>query len=220
LELFHRLKIVKQGSYVLIRGSGVNTNRFLPSPSDSKNPPVLFFASRLLREKGLYELFAALRSLRKKNILFEFRCAGKADQGNPSAIRLDELEEWKREGLAIFLGHIDKVDAELKKADIVILPSWREGLPKILLEAASAGKAILTTDVPGCREVVEHGKSGWIVPVRDPSSLEEGLKILLLDHELRNQLGKAAREKAISEFDQEIIHKKTLQVYEELLSQA
>lgn len=220
LELFRRLGIVKAGSYVLIRGSGVDTKRFVPLyRQESECAPRLLFASRLLREKGIYELVEALRQLRRAGLRFEFRCAGTADEGNPSAIRREDLDSWEREGIVHFLGHLDSIDEEICAADIVLLPSWREGVPKILLEGASAGKALLATDVPGCREVVEHGKTGWLVPARNPEALAEGLRILISDPALRLRLGSAAREKVVREFDQDLIHQKTSEIYDELLSQ-
>jgi glycosyltransferase involved in cell wall biosynthesis len=198
----------------------VDTKRFPLAPATRNSTPKILFASRLLREKGLYELVEALRKLRAAGVAFEFRCAGTADAGNPSAIPAEILAEWSKEGIVNLLGHVDKIENEIAAADIVLLPSWREGLPKILIEAACAGKALLAADVPGCREVIDHEKNGWLTEVKNASSLEQGLHALLLDEKLRERLGLAAREKALAEFDQEIIHKKTISIYEDLLSQA
>lgn len=216
LSLFRSMGILREGAYSLIRGSGVDTVRFAPAEIPAGGKPVLLFASRLLREKGLYELIEALRSLRSSGMSFEFRCAGAADSGNPSAIPEADLTAWRKEGIVTYLGHVDRMEEEIRAADVVLLPSWREGVPKILLEAASAGKAILASDVPGCREVVEHGRDGWLVAPRSAAAIEAGLRALLSDPELRKRLGTAAREKATREFDQSLIHEKTIRIYEEL----
>lgn len=220
LALFAKEGVVREGNHALVRGSGVDTKKFSRSVPRIRDVPVLLFASRLLREKGLYELMDALRALKKSGVVFEFRCAGAADAGNPSAVPADQLGAWSREGLVTLLGHVDGMEHEIAAADIIVLPSWREGLPKILVEGAAAGKALLASDVPGCREVVVHGKTGWLSEVKNSASIEAGLRALLSDPALRARLGAAARERAVTEFDSAVILEKTLKIYDRLLSQA
>ena len=214
------MKIADGNKSYLVHGSGVDTKKIIPHPSQSSEKIKLLFASRLLKEKGLIELMDALRTLKKEGLQFEFRVAGNLDFGNPSFVSQMQLNAWCQEGIIVYLGNLENIQEELKQCDIVVLPSWREGLPKILIEAGAAGKAIITTDVPGCREVVQDKINGLLVPVRDSNSLAIAMRILIQDKNLRDRLGAEARKKTVAEFDQEIVIEKTLQLYKLLLSQA
>lgn len=219
-KLFAQLGIVSEKKSYLVRGSGVDTKKFQPTENLQNNKITLLFASRLLKEKGLLELMEALRILKNQNISFEFLVAGFLDKGNPSFISEDELNSWVKEGLISYLGALEQIEQELARADIVVLPSWREGLPKILIEAGAAGKAIVATDVPGCRDVVEDKISGLLVPLKNPIALATAMNQLISDSKLRERLGMAARKKVLEEFDQELVHEKTIQIYKFLFNQS
>jgi glycosyltransferase involved in cell wall biosynthesis len=141
--------------------------------------------------------------------------AGTPDPGNPAAIPTETLEAWTAEGLIEWLGHVDDMPALLGSVDVVVLPSYREGLPKSLIEAAACALPLITTDVPGCREVVSDGVDGLLVPPKDAVALAAALARLQDDPELARRLGAAARIKALTEFDERIVIEKTLAVYEE-----
>jgi glycosyltransferase involved in cell wall biosynthesis len=147
----------------------------------------------------------------------EFLLAGDPDPGNPAAVPENDIRGWVQEGLLQWLGHVDDMPALFAGVDVVALPSYREGLPKGLIEAAACALPLVTTDVPGCREVVTDGVDGLLVPVRDAVALAQALAQLQDDPELAARLGRAARHKALSEFDERIVIQRTLAVYAELL---
>jgi glycosyltransferase involved in cell wall biosynthesis len=220
LALFRSLGF--RGRLCLVRGSGVNTERFAPNPlprNDGQAPTILF-VGRMLKEKGVYELAEAARRLREEGLSFHLLCAGGIDQGNPSAVSEAELRAWEREGCLRWLGHVDDIPTLLRCAQIAVLPSWREGLPKSLLEAGAAGLALVATDVPGCREIVEDEVSGLLVAPRDPAALAAALRRMLAEPSLRTRLGAAAVEKVRREFSQERVHEATAEIYRELLNQS
>ena len=146
-----------------------------------------------------------------------FLLAGIPDSGNPASVPEDIVKGWVSEGLIEWLGHVEDMPALLATVQIVVLPSYREGLPKALIEAAACGLALITTDVPGCREVVADGVDGLLVPVRDVAALAKALRRLDDDGALRGRLGVAARTKALERFDERMILDRTLDVYRELL---
>jgi glycosyltransferase involved in cell wall biosynthesis len=203
----------------LIKGSGVDCARFSASKKQTQNEPLrVLFAARLLWDKGLAEyIFAARKLLREEKRSLRFLLAGTPDLGNPAAIPESTVRSWVNEGLVEWLGHVDDMPALLATVDIVVLPSYREGLPKILIEAAACALPLVTTDVPGCREVVAHEVDGLLVPPRDATALANAIARLQDDKMLAQRLGNAAREKALAEFDEQTIIKKTLEVYRELL---
>jgi glycosyltransferase involved in cell wall biosynthesis len=222
LSVFERLGVVRPGKFTLVRGSGIDVEHFRPAEGERAPGPVrILFGSRLLKEKGLYELRqAALRMRRNPSLSFELIFAGELDEGNPSSLTFAELSAWQEEGWMRWLGHVDDMCSLLRSVDISVLPSWREGLPRSLLEAAACGLPIVSTDVPGSREVVEPEKSGLLVPVRDPEALAASLERLVRDPALRARLGAAARRRAETEFAGNIIYQKTITIYELLFSQA
>jgi glycosyltransferase involved in cell wall biosynthesis len=211
--------IVPQHTY-LIRSSGVNTERFQPRPdADPANrgeTPIVFTAARLTHAKGIYELVAAARLLRERGVKARFQLAGDIDHGNPTAVPEKSLESWREEGIVELLGHVRGMEDYLAAATVVALPSYREGVPRTLTEAAAMGKPIVTTDAPGCREIVDPGVNGLRVPVRDSVALADAIELLLKDPDLRRQMGEASRRKAIAEFDERDVIRRTVEVYEEL----
>lgn len=204
---------------VLIRSSGVDISRFTPKAGPLQEPGIhVLFASRLLREKGIFELIEAIRLLKAqpKNTDITFSIAGDISAGNPSAITQSQIEQWRKEGLARFVGHVDSVHDLIATSDLVVLPSYREGTPRILLEACAMEKAVVTTDVPGCREVVEHERNGLLVPSHDSQALAAAIERLAHDAPLRETMGKLGRRKVLAEFSDVEIARQTLTVYEEL----
>jgi glycosyltransferase involved in cell wall biosynthesis len=216
LEAFTQLNLVVPDRTVLIRGSGVNLQRFSPRPGDPDAwpSPNVLFASRLLKEKGIHDYVEAARILKLRGVRATFQVAGSPDHGNPSAVSDETLDAWRREGVVDLLGHVDTVDDLISMATVVVLPSYREGTPRILLESAAMGKPIVATDVPGCREVVVHGENGYLVPARDPDALAEAIETLLNDPKLCEQMGRAGREKMLREFDDQDVAQRTVQIYE------
>lgn len=195
---------------VLIRGSGVDVHKFTPITTKNKVPVVLF-PSRMLWDKGVGELIAAANLLRDSK--FELWFCGDIDPKNPSSVSKKDLEGWQAARLITWLGQQSDMPAIYQKADIVVLPSYREGLPKSLLEAAACGKPMIATDVPGCREIVINKKTGLLVPAHDAKALATALQRLLNNEALRKTMGQAARELVVSEFADEVIIPATLQVY-------
>ena len=206
----------------LIRSSGVDTSRFRPRPRDataSPRPLRVLLAARLVWEKGIREFVDAASLLRRQGRTIEFLLAGMPDPGNPRSVARDEVEQWQRQGVLRWLGHVDDMPALLRDIDVMALPSYyREGVPKSLIEAAACGLALVTTDLPGCREVVtRHGIDGMHVEPRDAASLATVLAQLDDDRGLLQRLGERAREQALSDFDERLVIRKTIEVYGELL---
>ena len=180
----------------LIRGAGVDLNRFRPT-SEPEGPPVVVLASRLLWDKGVGEFVEAARRLRTRNTQARFVLVGAPDPGNPSAIPQAVLAQWEKEGAVELWGHRTDMDRVFAQSHLVCLPSYREGLPKVLLEAAACGHPLVATNVPGCREVVRDGQNGLLVPAKDSAALAGALERLIGDAALRADFG--ARSHAIAE---------------------
>lgn len=199
---------------VLIRGSGVDLQAYAAS-EEPDTTPVALCVSRLLRDKGIYELVDAARLLKQREVPLVVRLVGGTDL-NPSSASEAEIEQWSREGIVEIAGHSDRVAEEHARAHIAVLPSYREGLPKSLLEAAAAGRPLVATDVPGCREICIPGETGLLVPVRDAAALADALEKLARDKALRRSLGKQARFLAETRFSNAIVVRDTLDVYQAL----
>jgi len=216
LASFVGARQVRPEAAVLIRGAGVNLDLY-SQRSAPNTVPLVVVPARLLWDKGLSEFIAAARLLRGQCINARFAIVGGEDPGNRASIPPAILENWKAEGIVELWGYRSNMPQVLAEADIVCLPSYREGLPKALLEGMAAGLPCVTTDVPGCREVVVDGENGLLVPPRDHHALANALHRLILDADLRLQMGKRGRIMASTEFSSSIICRQTLQVYEELL---
>lgn len=217
VALFTRERIVDSEQVRLIPGSGVDCSRFTERHADRKAVPRVLLAARLLWDKGLNEYVKAIRLLQAEGRQIEFLLAGLPDSGNPAAVPELTIRGWVEEGLLTWLGHVDDMPVLLDSVDIVVLPSYREGLPKGLIEAAACALPLVTTDVPGCREVVTDGVDGLLVSPRDPCALAGAIARLQDDPDLALRLGRAARAKALNEFDERIVIERTLAVYKELL---
>lgn len=217
-DLFLANSLVDPQHIRIIRGSGVNTTRFAPrarQPLGDGRIRILL-ATRLLWEKGIEEYVAAARILRQEGVHAQFLLGGSADPGNPAAVSARDIEGWVQEGIIEALGHVDDMAAAMDATDIVVLPSYREGTPKVLLEAAASGLPIVTTDVPGCREVVENGINGLLVPPRNPVALAAAIRTLCTDADMRHTMGSAGRAKMLAEFDERLVIRKTMDAYREL----
>jgi len=218
-DFFTASSLVAHDRTRLIRGSGVNCALFSPVPrrsAEGEGQVRVLFASRLLREKGVMELLAAARAIRSCGMNAEFLFAGDIYPGNPSSLTEREVALITAEGVVTFLGHADDMQALLGQADIVVLPSYREGTPRILIEAAAMAIPIVASDIAGCRGLVQDGVNGLLVPVKDAAALETALKRLIADRGLRQAMGNAGREIVLKEFDERFVLEKTLAVYREL----
>ena len=204
----------------LIRGSGVDINHFKPNADTAgrfHSPLQLLFPSRLIREKGTAELLQACRSLWADGIDLELVVAGALDTGNRSSLTAAEAFELRADSRIRCLGHVADMRAVYASSDIVVLPSWREGLSRALIEAAAMERPIITTDVPGCRDVIDHGRSGLLVPLRDARAIELGIRLYMNNPDLVRRFGKAARQKVVSEFQVSLVNETTLEQYEQIL---
>lgn len=204
---------------VLIRGSGVDLVRFRPRPEPA-GAPVVLFASRLLWDKGVGELVAACERLRREGRRFRLVLAGRVDRENPCGIPEERLRAWQAEGRCEWRGLVEDMPGLLAEASVVVLASsYREGAPKILLEAGAAGRAIVASDEPGCREIARAGENALLVPARDADALADALGRLLDDRRLRRRLGRSGREIVEREFGEERIVAETLALYGRLASE-
>ncbi|MBW6464230.1 MAG: glycosyltransferase family 4 protein, partial [Firmicutes bacterium] len=195
-----RIGAVEAHQTRLIRGSGVALED-CPLVPEPEGCPVVTMAARLLREKGVVEFVEAARLLAKRGIEVRFRLIGSPDPGNPTTITPEELATWRDEGLVELPGYRNDITAQYAQSHIVCLPSYYgEGLPKSLVEAAACGRAVVTTDMPGCRDAIEPGKSGVLVPARDAVALADAIQRLVEDGEQRRAMGRAGRELAEREF--------------------
>jgi len=219
LAAWLKWKLVRREGVVIIRGAGVDTARFAPVPEPEGKKTVILPA-RLLKDKGLLEFVEAARTLRREGLDARFALVGEPDPGNPASATSDDVAGWVKEGIVEHFGWRDDMDRVHREAHVTCLPSYREGLPKALLEAASAGRAIVATDVPGCREIARHEENALLVPARDSRALADALRRILTDDALRMRLGARGREIAVDEFGDGIVAEKTLAIYEELLRAA
>lgn len=218
VAVFERARIVKPELIRLIRGSGVDCSRFTPVSGERDGDRFrVVLPARLLWDKGLAEYVEASRLLHARGTRIDFLLAGEPDPGNPAAVPEQVIQGWVRDGLVQWLGHVSDMPALFHSVHAVVLPSYREGLPKGLIEAAACALPLVTTDVPGCREVVSHEEDGLLVPVRNGAALADAIARLEADAPLCRRLGEAARRKALSHFDERTVIERTLEVYRELI---
>ena len=209
--------LVPAGNLVLIRGSGVDTSRFRPAPEPTGTITITM-VSRMLWDKGVAELVEAAGELKASGRAVRVVLVGAPDPENPGSVPAQRLEEWARAGQIEWSGAREDIPRVWADSHIAVLPTYYgEGLPKSLLEAASCARAIVAADVPGCREIVRHGENGLLVPPRDARSLAKAIERLIDEPSLRKQMGARGREIVESEFSEEIVVARTLEVYRELL---
>jgi glycosyltransferase involved in cell wall biosynthesis len=208
--------VVPENRTVIIPGAGVNVDEIRPV-SEPQGIPVILCAARMIRGKGILELAQAARILRKRGVQFELWLAGGSDTGNPSVIPPEELAGIDAEGTARWLGHRDDICKLLGSASIFCLPTYyREGLPRVLVEASAAGLPIVTTDVPGCREVVTPGKNGLLVPPRNVDALADALQCLVENREKRSEMRIASRKIFEEKFTSDSVRAALNQCYAKL----
>jgi len=169
--------------------------------------------ARLLKDKGVCEFVEAARLVGQDFPDARFVLLGARDERNPTVVSQQEVDRWQGEGTVHWLGEVLDVRSVLSGADVVVLPSYREGTPRSLLEAAAMGKPIITTDIVGCREVVEHGVNGLLVPLRDVGSLADAMRYLAANADARRRMGAAGRDKMVREFDESIVISRVLAIY-------
>jgi glycosyltransferase involved in cell wall biosynthesis len=218
-RLFVARGIVKHDQVTIIRGAGVDLEAFSDRGKRDGETLVLL-PGRMLWDKGVREFCAAAKQLRFAGVAARFALVGGLDAENPSAIPESWLEEQQRDGTVEWWGRQRDMDKAYARARIVCLPSYREGLPTVLLEAAASGCALVAADVPGCREVIQHGVTGLLVPPRDAAALAKALHTLIADPALCARLCRAAQGLVANEFSAEIIQRSTLALYDQMLRTA
>jgi glycosyltransferase involved in cell wall biosynthesis len=201
----------------LIGGSGANINTFYYEQPSTKNL-IALLPARLLKDKGILEFVEAARILKVRNVKVTFVLAGNIDYDNPSSISKKELDSWISEGIIEYWGFRDNMCKTLAQSSIVVLPSYREGFPKVLMEAAAKGRAIITTDVPGCRDAIINNITGILVPPKNSDLLANAIQYLIEDPEKIISMGREGRDLAEKKFDEAIIIQKHLDGYERLIS--
>jgi glycosyltransferase involved in cell wall biosynthesis len=216
LQMMTSAGIVSCDRAILIRGAGVDLKLFSPQP-EVEGRPVVILAARMLWDKGVGEFVEAARILKQDGVECRMALIGDPDTGNPASIEKQTLYDWHVEGIVEWWGHRENMAEVFALSNIVVLPSYREGLPKVLLEAASCGRPIVATDVPGCREIVHHNENGLLVPSHDSKSLAVAIKTLIENPKLRSSMGMRGREIVETEFSEEIVVRQTMACYKERL---
>ncbi len=204
---------------VLIRGSGVDVSHFRATPEPEGGQVVVTLVARMLLDKGVVEFVKAARLLKQRGISFRAVLVGEPDPENPASILEHQLIAWQSEGVIEWWGQQSDIPAVWARSHIAVLPSYREGLPRTLLEAAACARPIIATGVPGCREIVEHEGNGLLVPVKDPAELAGAIERLVIDPALRQSMGAKGRELVQREFAEQIVVRKTLDLYRSMLGQ-
>lgn len=215
-EILLNLGVLNISQVQMIRGSGVHlvNYRHLPEPSGR---PVVVMAARLLKDKGVLEFVESARLLKARGVDVEMRLIGSPDPGNSTSITQQDLERWEHDGYVHLLGHRKDIAEQYAVANIVCLPSYREGLPKSLIEAAACGRAVVTTDVPGCRDAITPDVTGILVPVKNASALADAIQTLLANAELRQRMGIAGRKLAEDVFTIEKVVDQHMKIYKSVL---
>ncbi|CAB3843790.1 N, N'-diacetylbacillosaminyl-diphospho-undecaprenol alpha-1,3-N-acetylgalactosaminyltransferase [Achromobacter pulmonis] len=215
-DLLQSLGAVRDEQVVLIRGAGVDLDQYRALPEPPAPPVVVTMVARLLRDKGVREFVQAARLLRERGVDVSMQLVGGVDAGNPASVTPAEVQAWQREGCVQALGERSDVPQLYAASHIAVLPSYREGLPKSLIEAAACARAVVTTDVPGCRDAIDPGKTGLLVPVRDPQALADAIARLADDQALRQAMGTAGRALAEREFNIERVARLHVELYDTL----
>lgn len=211
LDLFIRRKLVAASRVGLLPGSGIDLNRFPALPYSRNKTFTFLMISRLISDKGVLEYVEAAKQLRAEGFDAHFRLLGAKDPEHKRGIKLPVIDNWIDSGIIEYMGSTDDVRPFIEQADAIILPSYREGTPRTLLEAASSAKPIIATDVPGCNHVVKDGYNGLLCKLKDPNDLAEKMKKMAsLDDDLLASFGRNGRRKVESEFDESLVINKYL----------
>jgi glycosyltransferase involved in cell wall biosynthesis len=193
-------KIISADKSCVINGEGIDLDAYPFTKANIEAPISFLLLARLIKDKGIYEFVEAARFLKKKYKNVEFSIGGNIDN-NPTAIKQSELDNWINEGVINYLGYLTDVRDAIKASTVFVLPSYREGLPTSVLEAMSMGRAIITTDAPGCRETINDGVGGYLVPVRNAEKLTEAMEKFIADPTLAIRMGQESRRIAEEKFD-------------------
>lgn len=212
-ELINSLNAVSDNQIRIIRGAGADLSKYFYIQENNENIKVSM-ACRLLKDKGVFEYIDAAKILKQKLPNVEFELYGDIDTHNPASLISTDIEKIKNDGFVKVYGFSSDISKVFSDSNIIVLPSYREGLPKVLIEAAACGRAVVTTDVPGCRDAIEANVTGLLCEVKNSKSLAEQIEKLLLNNELRNNMGKAGRELAQKEFDINKVIEKHFEIYE------
>ncbi len=217
-DLFIENQLVELHKCDVLPGSGIDTNKFVPVQYKNEDGIFKFLLiARMLWDKGVGEYVEAIKILKSKYLNIEFQLLGSLDVANNTAISKEQMSEWVNQGFVNYLGVTDNVKDFIKKADCIVLPSYREGTPRTLLESASMAKPIVTTNVPGCKDVVDDGVNGYLCEVKNAQDLAEKMEMMLnLTSKERRAMGEAGREKMINEFDEKIVIDRYLKVIQSL----
>ena len=212
-------KVVRREQTALVRGTGIDIGRF-HFTLEQESTPVVVLACRMLWDKGVGEFVQAAKLLKEKHVPGRFILVGTPDPDSPTTISEAQLLAWQQEGNVEWWGYRDNMPEILASAHVVVLPSYYEGLPRILQEACASGRPIVATSIPGCSEAVRHGENGFLIPPRDPVALAEAINMLLENPSLRRRMGMCGREIALREFSSERVSGQVIALYHELLREA
>ena len=222
LNYFLKKKIITKANTELLPGSGVDLDKFQFSPLLINNDKFVFLLiSRLLRDKGIYEYIEAIKLIRHRypEKLIEFQLLGDAKSNNKTAIKISELEDWINKSLVNYLGVTDQVENIISECHCVVLPSYREGMPRSILEAFAIGRPVIVSDVPGCRDIVDHKTNGLLCKVKSSEDLaRKMITMMRISQDIRNKLAKNGRKKVESLFDEKIVIKAYLKVINDIVS--
>ena len=217
-SLFIDNKLVHKSKTDLLPGSGVDLNKFIPIKKDDDRVVKFLLIARLLKDKGILEFIEAIKIIKNQYKNIQFQILGALGVENKTAIIKDELQVWIYNGLVEYLGTTDNVQNIISKVDCVVLPSYREGTPRSLLEACAMEKPIIATNVVGCKEVVDDGINGYLCEVRDSQDLANKMEMMInLSNDERKIMGQAGRNKIVKEFDEKIVISKYLENIKEIL---
>ena len=207
---------LKKSNCELIPGSGLSLKKFKPKKFNFKNP-IVMFPARMIGHKGIFEFVNAARILKTKKIRARFVLVGDIDKDNPSSIKRDLIKQWENENIVEYWGYKEQMSNILSLATIIVLPSYREGFPKVLMEAAAVGRPSITTNVPGCKDAVIHNYTGILIPVRNSRKLVSEIKNLLNNKSKIKKMGKNARDYALKNFDINRIVSSHIKIYKKAI---
>jgi len=211
---------VEEERSILIRGSGVDLDFYDYHPEPSSEKPLVILPTRLIHEKGVSVFIEACKILHERGIEADYQIAGGGAPYNPREISAEQMQAMLDGSPVKWLGHVDDMPALYAAANLIVYPSYYgEGVPKVLLEAAATGRAIITTDNTGCREAVEDGKTGILIPIKDAEATANAMATLIQDATLRSKMGKAAREFAKDHYDVKSVVARTLKIYDRALAE-
>lgn len=211
-------RMAKASQVSLVHGAGIDSDRFKPAP-EPDGPPVILTHARMLWDKGIGEVVEAARIVRRSFPDVRFQLVGDPDSANPASIPQSQLEQWNSEGVVEWQPRRNDIPELLAGANIACLPSHHEGFPLSLVEALSCGRAVVTTDIPGCRDVVSHQKSGLLVPTQNVESLSSSILQLVNNPELRKRFGRVGRQSVLERMSCRIVNEATWSVYQSSLAQ-